>query len=183
MFTPRQGQRQGPGGQRPGGFRPSYGSRPGGGSSRPPFSSSNRPPFSANKKPSAPQQRRKVHPGKNEKDVLRDRGFGTAAQQAENEELQRVKLPRGNETLGVLEQRMGGNRVRVRCLDGKTRICRIPGRLKRKLWVREGDIVLVEPWELSGDEKGDVIFKYRPTQVDFLKRKGLLKTLDEFTAF
>ena len=32
-------------------------------------------------------------------------------------------------------------------------------RLKRKLWVREGDILLIEPWELSGDEKGDIIFK------------------------
>ena len=99
------------------------------------------------------------------------------------QDLARVKLPRGNQTLGVLDQRLGGSRCRVRCLDGKTRICRIPGRLKRTLWVREGDIILVEPWELSGDEKGDIIFKYKPSQVDFLKRKGFLDKLQEFEDF
>jgi translation initiation factor 1A len=71
----------------------------------------------------------------------------------------------------------------VRCLDGKSRICRIPGRLKRRLWVREGDLVLVEPWELSGDEKGDIIFKYRKIQVDFLQRKGYLQNLQDFDEF
>jgi len=104
------------------------------------------------------------------------------AQQVE-EDIRRVKLPRENQVLGVLEQRVGGSRTKVRCLDGKTRICRIPGRLKRRLWVREGDIVLVEPWELSGDEKGDIIFKYKPIQVDFLKRKGYLDKLQDFDEF
>ena len=99
------------------------------------------------------------------------------------QEIQRVKLPRGNQTFGILEQRVGGSRGKVRCLDGKTRICRIPGRLKRRLWVREGDVVLIEPWELSGDEKGDIIFKYRPTQVSFLKKKGYLDKLDDFEEF
>ncbi len=92
-------------------------------------------------------------------------------------------MPRGREVFGILEQRLGGSRSKVRCLDGKTRVCRIPGRLKRRLWVRQGDIILVEPWEFGGDEKGDIIFKYRPTQVKFLKRKGLLKSLDEFEEF
>ena len=71
----------------------------------------------------------------------------------------------------------------VRCFDGKTRICRIPGRLKRKLWVREGDLVIVEAWEFGGDDKGDIIFKYRPAQVAFLKSKGHLKQMEEFDEF
>ena len=99
------------------------------------------------------------------------------------QEIRRIKLPRGRECFGVIEQRLGGNRMRVRCLDGKTRVCRIPGRLKRRLWVREGDFTIVEPWEYSGDEKGDIVFKYRPTQVDFLKRKGYLKKLEELDEF
>lgn len=102
--------------------------------------------------------------------------------QTDGEEV-RVRLPRNNEVLGVLETRLGGSRTRVRCLDGKTRICRIPGRLKRKLWVRERDIVLIEPWELGGDEKGDIIFKYRPNQVDVLKKKGYLDKLEEMEEF
>lgn len=106
--------------------------------------------------------------------------YKSKAEKSEEEqlELRRVKLPRGKETLGIVEQRVGGSRMKVRCLDGKERVCRIPGRLKRRLWVREGDIVLVEPWELSGEGKGDVIFKYKPIQVKFLKREGYLKGLE-----
>ena len=99
------------------------------------------------------------------------------------EEIRRVKLPRGDQAIGIVQQRLGGSRMRVVCLDGKTRICRIPGRLKRRLWVREGDIMLVQPWEFSGDEKGDIIFKYRRSQVDWLKKKGYLKKLDEISEF
>ena len=99
------------------------------------------------------------------------------------QEIRRIKLPRDRETFGILEQRVGASRCRVRCLDGKTRICRIPGRLKRRLWVREGDLLLIEPWELGGDGKGDVIFKYRPSQVQFLRSRGYLDKLDEFEAF
>jgi translation initiation factor 1A len=99
------------------------------------------------------------------------------------EEMRRVMLPRGNQVLGILEQRLGGSRTMIRCLDGKRRICRIPGRLKRRLWVREGDIVLVEPWEHGGDEKGDIIFKYKSSQVQVLRSKGLLTNLTEFGEF
>jgi len=99
------------------------------------------------------------------------------------EEIRRTKLPRGRQVIGVLERRVGGSRNIVRCMDGKTRNCRIPGRLKRKLWVREGDILLIEPWELSGDEKGDIIFKYRPTQVEILRKQGHLDKLKEFEEF
>jgi len=95
----------------------------------------------------------------------------------------RVKLPRAPEVFGILEQRLGGSRSRVRCLDAKTRVCRIPGRLKRRLWVRAGDIVIVEPWEFGGDKKGDIIYKYTKNQVVFLKKKGHLKGAEEFEEF
>lgn len=95
-----------------------------------------------------------------------------------NGEFIRVKLPRGREVLGVIEQRVGGARMIVKCVDGKSRNCRVPGRLKRSLWLREGDIVIIEPWEFD-NEKGDVLFKYNPTQVDWLRKKGYLKTVDD----
>lgn len=99
------------------------------------------------------------------------------------EEMRRTPLPRGNQVIGLCERRVGGSRMKVRCLDGKERICRIPGRLKRRLWVREGDILLIEPWEFSGDEKGDVVFKYTKPQVTVLRKKGLLKSLEEVDEF
>jgi len=108
---------------------------------------------------------------------------GMSAEEIEQMEIRRTVMPKEREVFGILEQRLGGSRNRVRCLDGKTRICRIPGRLKRKLWVREGDLLLVEPWELSGDEKGDIIYKYKPSQMMHLKRTGALKSMDEFGEF
>ncbi len=94
----------------------------------------------------------------------------------------RVRIPQAGEILGIVQQRLGGSRMRVSCLDGKERICRIPGRLRRALWVRENNVVIVQPWELGGDKKGDIIYKYRgKAEVEFLKRKGYLKDLeDEF---
>ncbi|MFH1455822.1 MAG: translation initiation factor eIF-1A [archaeon] len=94
-------------------------------------------------------------------------------------EFVRVRMPRDNEVLGILESRLGGSRMRVRCFDGRMRICRIPGRLKRRLWVREGDTLLIKPWDLGGDEKGDVVYKYKPNQVSVLKRKGMVKEVIE----
>lgn len=100
---------------------------------------------------------------------------GDGAKSEEEEKVGRVKLPRGEEVLGIIEQRLGGNKMMVKCLDGKSRNCRVPGRLKRKLWLRPNDVVLIEPWELDKN-KGDVIFKYRDNQIEWLKKNGYLKT-------
>jgi len=86
----------------------------------------------------------------------------------------RVRLPRGEEIIGIIEQRHGGNKMMVACLDGKTRNCRVPGRLKRALWLRPNDVVIIQPWELDKD-KGDVIFKYRPNQIAWLRQNGHLE--------
>ena len=87
----------------------------------------------------------------------------------------RVRIPRNKEVLGLVEQRVGANRMIVKGFDEKVRNCRIPGALRRKLWIRPGDIVLVEPWEFEGDTRGDILFKYTPSEVEWLKRKGFLQ--------
>jgi translation initiation factor 1A len=92
----------------------------------------------------------------------------------------RAKLPRGKEVIGIIEERLGGNKMMVNCLDGKSRNCRVPGRLRRKLWLRPADVVIIEPWELD-NEKGDVLFKYPSNQIQWLKSNGYLETeVEEF---
>jgi len=91
----------------------------------------------------------------------------------------RVRTPKGKEVLGKVDARVGGNRTSVACFDGKTRNCRIPGRLKRRLWVRPGNIVLVEPWEFEGDKKGDIIHNYKPAAIQWLEKKGFMKEISE----
>lgn len=80
-----------------------------------------------------------------------------------------MKLPKENETLGIVIGLMGGSRMRVTCKDGKERMCRIPGRMKNKVWVKEGDVVIVEPHEIEGDKKGDIVWRYNPIQARWLK--------------
>jgi translation initiation factor 1A len=87
----------------------------------------------------------------------------------------RIRIPRGREVIGKVETRAGANRMIISCFDGKTRNCRVPGRLKRALWIRQGNIVLIEPWEFEGDKKGDIIFSYTPAAVSWLEKKGYLK--------
>jgi len=95
-------------------------------------------------------------------------------------QVMRVRIPKGKEVLGIVQKRLGGSRMKVQCLDGKERICRIPGRLRRALWVREGNVVIIEPWELGGDSKADIIHKYRSkAEVEFLKKKGYLDKIEE----
>lgn len=106
-----------------------------------------------------------------------------ARQEFEQSQIRRIRLPRPPQVLGILEQRLGASRTKIRCLDGKTRVCRIPGRLKKSLWVREGDIVIVEPWEHGGEDKGDIVYKYTRTQVSWLKDKGYLSKLEELEEF
>ena len=63
---------------------------------------------------------------------------------------------------------LGANHVVVQCTDGVTRMCRIPGKIKKRIWIREGDVVIVVPWEFQ-DEKADVIWRYTQPQVDWLQ--------------
>ena len=99
-----------------------------------------------------------------DKRVKRDKsGKELSQEEIIQQEIRRTRLPKEGEVLGIVDQRLGAGRLRVRCLDGKERVCRIPGRLKRFLWVRENDIVLIQQWEYESDTKGDVIFKYKKT--------------------
>jgi translation initiation factor 1A len=90
------------------------------------------------------------------------------------QEPMRVRTPRRNEVLGIIEAMLGANKLSVRCQDNKIRICRIPGRLRKREWMNEGDVVLVEPWSIQGDKSGDVLMRYTKTQASWLRRKGIL---------
>jgi translation initiation factor 1A len=83
-------------------------------------------------------------------------------------------LPSNDEVFGVVEQMVGASRMRVSCKDNKIRLCRIPGKLKRKIWIKEGDIVIVKPWAVQGDERGDIVWRYTKPQVDRLISRGVI---------
>lgn len=91
----------------------------------------------------------------------------------EGEQNLRVTLPYKpkGEMFGVAETFQGGSRLQVICEDGVRRMGRIPGKLRRRMWVRENDLLIVAPWSFQ-DSKADVKFRYTPTQTANLKRRG-----------
>jgi len=90
------------------------------------------------------------------------------------EEIADMVLPTANDVLGVAMRLLGFDRVLVKCQDGHERLCRIRGKMKRRVWIRQGDIVLVSPWDFQSDKRGDVIWRYKRNQVEWLRRKGYL---------
>ena len=87
----------------------------------------------------------------------------------------RVPLPnrKVNEMFAIADEILGGRRIRAVCEDGISRISRIPGKMRRRQWVREGDLIVVQPWDFQ-DEKANVCMRYTKTQSLYLSRKGAL---------
>jgi translation initiation factor 1A len=91
----------------------------------------------------------------------------------------RIRTPVEGEVLGIAIQMLGGSRVRVQCMDSKLRLCRIRGKIVKRLWIREDDIVLVSPWPFE-DERGDIVHRYTKTQAIWLEKNGYLSIEREF---
>jgi translation initiation factor 1A len=91
------------------------------------------------------------------------------------EEVGRLPLPRRNrgEVFGIASQLLGAARIRVMCEDTISRMGRITGKMKKKMWIREGDLLIVRPWGFQ-EGKADILFRYSRTQSQYLARKNLL---------
>jgi translation initiation factor 1A len=97
----------------------------------------------------------------------------------EPQEFIRVRIPREGEIIGIVKATLGGSRFEIRCIDGFTRICRIPGKYRKSVWVKLNNLVLIKPWEVQANERGDIIWTYSKAQELWLDRKGYLKKFDE----
>lgn len=95
----------------------------------------------------------------------------------ESQEFIRVRIPKRGEILGMVRATLGGSRFEVKCSDGFTRICRIPGKLKKRIWIKLGDLVIITPWQVQSNERGDISWMYTKAQAIWLERKGYLKNL------
>jgi translation initiation factor 1A len=87
----------------------------------------------------------------------------------------RLPLPnrKNNEMFAIADQLLGGSRIHVICEDKKSRMARIPGKMKRKARVRAGDLLIIKPWDIQ-NEKSDIVFRYSRTQASSLSRRKML---------
>jgi translation initiation factor 1A len=90
-------------------------------------------------------------------------------------EIKQTRIPGKGEVVGIIVQQLGFDRVTVKCNDGFTRLGRIPGRMKKRVWLRDGDVVLVAPWDFQYEKRGDVVWRYTRAQAEWLKNRGYLK--------
>jgi len=97
----------------------------------------------------------------------------------DNEEnFTRVIVPnkRKGELYGIVEKLSGGSHLSVMCEDGYTRTARLPGKMKKRMWIRENDLVIVKPWQFQ-TEKADIVYRYTQTQANYLSRNSALPEL------
>jgi len=88
----------------------------------------------------------------------------------------RIPFPekKENEMFAIANKILGGSRVDVHSEDGKTRLERIPGRMKRRMGrIKIGDLLIISPWEIQ-DEKADIIYRYRKNHIRYLSKRNML---------
>jgi len=90
------------------------------------------------------------------------------------EALSDVVIPAAGDVLCIAVKLLGFDRVLVKCKDGNERLCRIRGKMKRRVWIRDGDVVLVSPWDFQSNTRGDIIWRYTGAQADMLRKKSVL---------
>ncbi len=106
--------------------------------------------------------------------------FGQPQPTTEGQEnyYQRMRLPNPEELeqFAVVTQLMGSNQIKALCEDGEEKQFRIPGKLLKKVWIRENDVIIIKLWDFQ-PSKGDVVWRYLGNQVEWLKRSGKLSKL------
>lgn len=90
----------------------------------------------------------------------------------EDEKRELVFKEDGQEYAQVLKM-LGNGRLEAFCFDGVKRLCHIRGKLRKKVWINQGDIILVGLRDYQ-DTKADVILKYNPDEARNLKSYGEL---------
>jgi len=85
----------------------------------------------------------------------------------ESEKRELVFKEHGQEYAQVLKL-LGNGRLEAQCFDGIKRLCHIRGKLRKKVWINQGDIILIGLRDYQ-DSKADVIQKYNPDEARNLK--------------
>ncbi len=96
----------------------------------------------------------------------------------------RIKMP--NRRLGEMFARVvdiyGNDRMQVFCEDEQHRIGRIRGKIKKRVWIRKGDLVVINPWEFeteTADKLGkcEITWRYMKSEISWLTRNKKIPSI------
>mmetsp|Transcript_26220 Transcript_26220/g.30318 ORF Transcript_26220/g.30318 Transcript_26220/m.30318 type:complete len:161 (-) Transcript_26220:73-555(-) len=82
-----------------------------------------------------------------------------------------LTLKEDGQEYALVSKMLGSSRVECMCADLKKRICLIRGTMKNRVWIKQGDLVLISIRDFEAD-KGDIILKYTIDEYKDLKKKG-----------
>ena len=88
-----------------------------------------------------------------------------------------TKMPQPGVLIGKVVRIAGATKFFVKCVDNNERLCSIPGRLRRRFWIKENDIVIVRPWVVQSHERGDIVWRYSVMDIGKLRDRKLLDNL------
>lgn len=80
---------------------------------------------------------------------------------------------------GILEKALGNRFFDVKCMDGKTRRCKVRN---KRMKVKQDDCVIVSLREFD-DKNGDIIYRYDSEEVRQLQKIGALPGADVIGSF
>ena len=86
--------------------------------------------------------------------------------------IRRARLPKDIQQFAVIKEMTGGSRMIALCEDGYTRMVRIGGKLKKRMWCRPDDLIIIEPWVIQSNKKADLVYRYLPAERNWLIRNG-----------
>ncbi|CAM4766540.1 unnamed protein product [Rotaria magnacalcarata] len=91
----------------------------------------------------------------------------------ENENMKRELILKDNgQSYAQVTRILGSGYIEAFCFDntgGKKRLCHIRGKLRKKVWINQGDVILVGLRDYQ-DDKADVLMKYLSDEARELKR-------------
>ncbi|KAH3758851.1 eukaryotic translation initiation factor 1A, Y-chromosomal [Pelomyxa schiedti] len=91
----------------------------------------------------------------------------------EGDEKRELTFKEDGQEYAQVTRMLGNGRLEAACFDGSKRMCHIRGKLRKKVWVNQGDIVLLGLRDYQ-DGKADVILKYNSEEARMLKAFGEL---------
>ena len=86
------------------------------------------------------------------------------------------------ETFARVVDIYGNDRMEVFCEDGKHRVGRIRGKIKKRVWIRKTDLVVINPWAFETvviDKLGkcEITWRYTKSEISWLTRNRRIPSL------
>jgi len=89
----------------------------------------------------------------------------------DNKDRKELVFKENGQEYAQIVKMLGNGRCLAYCFDGKKRLCHIRGKLRKRIWINAGDIVLVGLRDFQ-DEKCDILQKYNAEEAGNLKSYG-----------